>query len=157
MRAGPHALWLARQGWTVSALDFSQVAVDRGHHLAEQAGLQVNWQRADVEVDPLPEVDLVLLAYLHLPAERRRAVLGRAVAAVRPGGALLLIGHDRRNLAEGVGGPQDQDLLWTPGDVVDLGLVVVHAQTLPRPVGDRTAWDTVALLARPSARTTLPG
>jgi SAM-dependent methyltransferase len=149
---GRNAVWLARQGWRVTALDFSPVALARGARLAAEAGVEVDWREVDVERRTVPEADLVLLAYLHLPPRARTGVLRAAAAAVRPGGALVLVGHDRRNLGDGVGGPQDADLLWTAAELQALadaeGLAVEVAEVRARAVQDRTAWDTVGLLRR---------
>ena len=57
---------------------------------------------------------LVVIAYLHLPPEERRRVLGHAASALAPGGTLFLIGHAVRNLKEGYGGPQRAEVLWDP-------------------------------------------
>jgi len=116
---GRNAIWLARHGWQVTAVDFSQVALDRGRRLATVSGVRVEWQLADL-LDWSPGArlyDLVALFFIHLPREERRDVYARAAAAVAPGGTLLVVGHDRTNLADGVGGPQDPDVLFTPGEV----------------------------------------
>jgi SAM-dependent methyltransferase len=116
---GRNAIWLARHGWQVTAVDFSQVALDRGRGLATVSGVRVEWQLADL-LDWSPGArlyDLVALFFIHLPREERRDVYARAAAAVAPGGTLLVVGHDRTNLADGVGGPQDPDVLFTPGEV----------------------------------------
>jgi len=148
---GRNALWLARQGWRVVAADFSGVALERGRQLALQAGATVDWQQQDVLSWSLPPSDLVLMCYLHLPPAARRQVLTAAVQSVRPGGALLLVGHDRRNLRDGTGGPQDESLLWSPEDLKGTGLNVQELATRPRPAGELTAWDTVGLLTRNSS------
>ena len=56
--------------------------------------------------------------YLQLPARERRTALAHAAGAVRPGGTLLVVGHDLLNLTEGWGGPTQPDVLFTPDDVV---------------------------------------
>ena len=67
---GRNAIWLAEQGWEVTAADFSLVGVDKGRAaLAQRPGgrdLHVEWVHADVvEYDPAPvPFDLVLIAYL---------------------------------------------------------------------------------------------
>lgn len=158
---GRNAIWLARRGWTVTAADFSAVALDKGRRLLagqpDAARLTVRWVRSDV-LQNGPEAaayDLVLLAYLQLPAAQRRIAVRAAAAALRPGGTLLVIAHDSTNLREGVGGPQDPALLYTAADVVaDLadvaGLVVERAERVARPVPldgvERTAWDALARL-----------
>jgi 2-polyprenyl-3-methyl-5-hydroxy-6-metoxy-1,4-benzoquinol methylase len=116
---GRNAIWLANQGWQVTAVDFSRVALDRGRALATASGVRVEWQLADLlEWSPGARLyDLVVLFFIHLPREERRDVYARAAAAVAVGGTLLVVGHDRTNLADGVGGPQDPDVLFTPGEV----------------------------------------
>jgi SAM-dependent methyltransferase len=161
---GRNALWLAERGWTVTAVDFSGVALDRARRLAAQR-LGENADRlttvlADV-VSWTPEPygsDLVLVVYLHLPPQQRLAVLESAARAVAPGGTLLVVGHDLANLTDGVGGPQDPTVLCRPADVVaDLeptGLAVQRADTVRRPVVQedgttRDALDLLVLATRP--------
>ena len=108
---GRHALWLASLGWDVTAVDFSAVALERG--MAQPGAERVSWVTADVLTWPGPPspVDLVVVAYLHLPGDEITALLTRAVGWLRPGGRFLLLGHDVENLTRGVGGPQDPALL----------------------------------------------
>jgi SAM-dependent methyltransferase len=108
---GRHALWLAGRGWRVTAVDFSAVGLRRGE---EQPGAEgVTWVTADVTTwaAPAGALDLVLVAYLHLPREQILGLLERAVGWLRPGGRLLVLGHDVENLTAGVGGPQDPGIL----------------------------------------------
>ncbi len=147
---GRNAVWLAEQGWTVNAVDFSDVAVDRGRAAAAERNTEVDFDVADV-VTYEPEVrgfDLVAVFYLHLPVGEREPVLRRATAAVAPGGTFLLVGHDRSNIEDGYGGPDDPAVLSTPEEVVaELGgLVVERAEVVERVVdtadGPRVALDT---------------
>jgi len=137
---GRNAIWLASQGWHVTAVDFSQVALDRGRALATARGVRVEWQLADLlEWTPgASRFDLVTLFFIHLPPDERRDVYARAAAAVAPGGTLLIVGHDRTNLADGVGGPQDPTVLFTPGEVAaDLaGFRVDQAEVVRRRAQD---------------------
>ena len=137
---GRNAIWLASQGWHVTAVDFSGVALDRGRALATARGVRVEWQLADLlEWSPgVGGFDLVTLFFIHLPPDERRAVYARAAAAVAPGGTLLIVGHDRTNLADGVGGPQDPTVLFTPGEVAaDLaGFRVDRAEVVRRRAPD---------------------
>ncbi|MGZ4786634.1 MAG: class I SAM-dependent methyltransferase, partial [Acidimicrobiales bacterium] len=123
----------------------------------------IDWVPADATTYP-PDpgaFDLVLLAYLHLPAGQRRAALHRAAVALAPGGTLLVIGHDTTNLSDGVGGPQDPTVLFTADDVVaDLSdlpeLLVERAERVRRPVvtpqGTRDAVDAVVRMRRRPAQ-----
>jgi SAM-dependent methyltransferase len=159
---GRNALWLAGLGWKVTALDFSAVAVERGRRLAQDAGVAVAWQVGDVLTAPLPDVDLVVLAYLQLPEAERRTAVRRAWGCLRPGGTFLLVAHDATNLAEGTGGPQDAAVLMTAEDVLadlaaETGVEVVRAERVARHVdvedghggsADRVAWDALVHLLR---------
>lgn len=149
---GRMALWLARRGWQVSALDFSAVGLERGKVRAEALGVDVDWQVADATAVDLgaEQFDLVLVLYLHVPRPALLPVLNRAAAAVAEGGRLLVLGHDRENLDRGVGGPQDADVLY------DNHLLAAAAEQLEierlarveRAVGDATAIDTLLMARR---------
>lgn len=157
---GRNAIWLASRGWSATAVDFSQVALDKGARLA--AELDVTWVCADATTwQPDEPVDLVVVAYLQVPAEDRRRAVRGAYAMLRPGGTLLLVAHDSTNLAEGTGGPQDLSVLMTAedvlGDLAGLEVGVVRAERVAREVtradehgGEerRTAWDCLVRVVR---------
>jgi SAM-dependent methyltransferase len=150
---GRNAVWLAARGWDVTAVDFSRVALDRGRSLAERAGVAVDWVQVDLlaRAPPAQAYDLVCLFFIHLPLDERRVVYGRAAAGVAAGGTLLVVGHDRSNLGEGTGGPQDPAVLFTAAEVAtELDeLEVVRAETARRTVGgDRVAIDAILLAVR---------
>ena len=155
--AGRNAVWLAERGWSVTAVDFSDVALSMARELAEARGTVVEWIEADVLTwTPASSTfDLVCVLYLQLPADERRAVLRLATAALRPGGTLLVIAHDLLNLTEGSGGPTQPDVLFTPDDVVGEidGLRVEKAERVRRPVDDggstRNAIDALVRARRP--------
>ncbi|HKX66315.1 MAG TPA: class I SAM-dependent methyltransferase [Intrasporangium sp.] len=160
---GRNAIWLAQQGWTVTATDYSSVAVDRMRAraqavLGEDAG-RVTPLVADATVAAPggpAAYDLALFCYLQLPPAEWRAALRQGVEAVRPGGHVLAIGHSARNLTEGWGGPSAREVLYDPDEVVDavdgLPVEAEHADIRVRPVetedGPREALDTVVMLRR---------
>jgi SAM-dependent methyltransferase len=155
---GRNAIWLAERGWQVTAVDFSAAGLARAARLAAERAVRVEWVQADLlDYQPAPgHYDLVLIAYLHLPADSLARVFRAAAAAVAPGGTLLVIGHDRDNITRGHGGPQDPGRLYTPAAVAaELdGLVVQRAEQVTRPVrtpdGERTAIDTLVRAGRPA-------
>lgn len=139
--AGRNAVWLAEQGWRVTAVDFSDVALSFARRRGLERKVEIDWIEADV-VDWMPEsraFDLVCVLYLQLPAAERRGVLRHAADALARGGTLLVVGHDLLNLTEGWGGPKEPDVLFTPGDVVQEldGLVVEKAERVQRRAEDR--------------------
>ena len=156
---GRNAVWLAEQGWRVTGVDFSDVALAKAAELAASRGVEIEWVVADVlEVAPAPlAFDLVAVLYLQLPAAELAQALRSAAAAVAPGGTLLVLGHDSTNLTEGHGGPKDPAVLFTPEDVVaELGeLVVERAEKVRRPVtlddGEAVAIDAFVRACRSPA------
>jgi thioredoxin reductase/protein-L-isoaspartate O-methyltransferase len=117
---GGDALWLARRGWRVTALDFAETALRRGAERADADGVadHVEWRQADVRSwEPGEERwSLVTSHFLHLPDGGMRDVVRRLADAVAPGGTLLVVGHHPDDLATGLrhGRPE---WLFTPEDL----------------------------------------
>lgn len=143
---GRNALWLAARGWSVTAVDFSAEAIRKGRAVqaarASDTIPLVAWVVADLRsyVPDPRSCSAVVVMYIHLPGAQRRALVRAAADAVAVGGVLLVVGHDRTNLTEGVGGPSDPEVLFAADDVVaDLGdlsgLEIRRAERVGRPVG----------------------
>jgi SAM-dependent methyltransferase len=104
---GADAIWLAAGGWTVTAVDVSAVALERGAHQAMAAGAEVaariSWQREDLQTwDPgRDRFDLVSAQFMHFPSPAIEAFHRRLAAAVRPGGTLLIVSHHPDDLRVG--------------------------------------------------------
>ncbi len=136
---GRTAIWLADRGWKVTAVDFSDVALEKGHRRVEalQPAGSVEWICADlVDFDPTGATyDLVLLLFIHLPPEERRRLLRRAAATLDPGGTVLVAGYDTTHVptSQQGGGPMNR---FSPEDIVaDLdGMRIERAERLQ--VGD---------------------
>ena len=151
---GQNAIWLASRGWDVTGVDFSEVAIAKARSRAEREGIRVDLLCADLrEYEPEPGAfDLVLLLYLHIPADERRAVLAGAAEALAVGGTLVLVGHDLTNMTDGVGGPSDPRLLCTPDDIASElpALEIEKAERVYRDVAgaDRPAIDALVRARR---------
>ena len=93
---GADAIWLAQQGWTVTAIDVSEVAVRRGREAAERLGVAVEWIAGDALRTPFAagSFALVSLQYPALPKAAGEEGVRALLAAVRPGGLLLAVYHD---------------------------------------------------------------
>ncbi|WP_395358033.1 class I SAM-dependent methyltransferase [Streptomyces sp. YH02] len=111
---GADAVWLARTGWDVTALEVSGVALERAAGHARDAGVDVRWVHATLTEAALPPAsfDLVSAQY---PALLRTpgAVAERALlSAVAPGGVLLVVHH------AGMDDRQADESGFDPGDYV---------------------------------------
>jgi SAM-dependent methyltransferase len=148
---GRNAVWLASLGWKMTAVDFSEVAVERGSAHSDEIDFVV----ADVlEWEPTDSYDLILIAYLQMVASDFEMVLLRAREWLSPDGELFLIGHDASNISDGWGGPQYPEVLWEVPAIVGMldGMFIVESQVVRRPVetedGPRFARDAL-VRARP--------
>ena len=92
---GADAVWLSRQGWDVTALDVSKVALERARAAAERAGAQVRWVHAGLLEASLETAgfDLVSAQYPALRKTPDRDAIRRMLALVAPGGTLLVVHH----------------------------------------------------------------
>jgi SAM-dependent methyltransferase len=92
---GADAVWLALRSWDVTALDVSRVALDRAQTAAEHAGASVRWLHAGLLEAPLPAdgFDLVSAQYPALLLTSGNEAARALLAAVAPGGTLLVVHH----------------------------------------------------------------
>ncbi|WP_298889989.1 bifunctional NAD(P)/FAD-dependent oxidoreductase/class I SAM-dependent methyltransferase [uncultured Serinicoccus sp.] len=145
---GGDALWLAEQGWDVTASDISGAALEHLGAEASRRGLAVTLLHRDANAPGAFETgayDLVSLQYgsfLRTPEQRGlRSLLG----AVAPGGTLLVVGHDLSPLRDPVD-PSEQTRMFDPGAYVgaeevaaaleaEAGWRVEVFETRPRPAG----------------------
>jgi SAM-dependent methyltransferase len=155
---GQNAIWLATLGWDVTGVDYSEVAISKARARAERDGVRADFVCADlVTYAPEPAgFELVLILYLHIPAEERGPVVRRAATALAPGGTFVLVGHDSTNLTEGVGGPSDPSILFTPDEIAaELpDLEIQKAERVLRDVAgeERDAIDALVRARRPLPR-----
>lgn len=154
---GRNSVWLAQRGWKVTAVDFSQVGLDKALQLAADNNVEISIECADATTfEPTDLVDLVVLSYLQLGQDDQRSILKRAVTWLRPGGTLFVIAHDRSNITDGYGGPPMPEVCYTVADTSDAieGLDISTAEVAKRQVetneGTRTALDTLVIARRPS-------
>jgi SAM-dependent methyltransferase len=93
---GADAIWLARRGWTVTAIDISDVAVGRAREASERVGASVEWVCGDALQTPIPagSFELVSMQYPALPKAAGEAAVLALLDTVHPGGLLLAVYHD---------------------------------------------------------------
>lgn len=161
---GGDALWLAAQGWTVTALDISAtaLAVASGEATARGLADRVEWAQTDLTAwHPSAEYDLVTSAFFHSPFDfPREEILRRAVTAVAPGGRLLVVGHgapppgsEHGHALDGPPLPTSDEVLAAldlpDGWTVETNADVVRTASLPDGT-EVDVTDTVLRVRRPS-------
>lgn len=131
---GADAIWLAEQGWTVTAVDISGVAVERGRIEAEQRDLAITWIAGDFPADVPGEFDLVSLHYPAFPIAAMDEVGRGLIDGVAPNGTLLLVGHaPPEDLENAHFDPADYVQPWDVEPLLGDGWTVEVSETRPRP------------------------
>jgi SAM-dependent methyltransferase len=89
---GRNALWLARQGWNVTAVDGSEAAIQTLRERARESGLTVDARVADLQKCEFEigeaQWDLVAMCYY-----LQRNLFDALKRGLKPGGRLVLIAH----------------------------------------------------------------
>jgi len=131
---GDDAVWLAKQGWTVTAVDISETALGYARANAGRNGVenQITFEAHDL-TQSLPDglFDLVTAQFLQSPVEfAREAVLNRAAAMIAKGGLLLVTTHGSR-----------PSWSWAPEDMV----FPTPKEALDALALDHTCWRQIAV------------
>lgn len=112
---GRNGVWLARQGYRVTAVDASPRGLQKASRMALEAGVPLRTICADLRHWDWPEAayDAVVAVYLHLRPEDRPRLHAAMLSAVRPGGLVILEAFTPAQLANDSGGPKNPDMLYT--------------------------------------------
>lgn len=163
---GGDAIWLARQGWEVTAVDVSEVALEKVAVHAEDAGVSDHLRLGlyDALANPRPAghhtFDLVTVSFLHVPVPDFATIYRGIAEAVAPGGRLLVTAHHPHDVESGARHSHGDGLLFEPERV--LGALDVAADGSPwvvevaevqdreqaMPEGSMSVRDTVVRLRR---------
>ena len=113
---GRNSVWLAEQGLEVVAFDFSPVALEKARRLAASRGVRVRYKLATVYDWHWPQAafDVVAAIFVQFAEPPMREFLfERMIAALKPGGLVLVEGYTPAQLKYGTGGPKQVDQLYT--------------------------------------------
>ncbi|GAB3289662.1 class I SAM-dependent methyltransferase [Parasphingorhabdus pacifica] len=147
---GGDAHWLARRGWHVTAMDVSEVALERGAaHAEAEIADRITWRHADFTnwVPDHHTYDLVSAHFMQLPRGLRDVVFEQFATSVSPGGTLLIVGHHPYDMQTTTHRTPDPELYFT-GEEIANNLEperwdVVEAAARPRPSCDAEGGETV--------------
>lgn len=135
---GRNAVFLAKNGLSVLGVDISDVALAKAHRLAEQAGVSIDTQLADLAAyQPAPETyGAIVSIFAHLPSVVRDSLYPQLEKSLKPGGVLLLEAYSEHQLQNTTGGPKELDLLMTKSKLLQAfpNLEPVLIQELDRQV-----------------------
>ena len=135
---GRNSVFLAEQGWQVSAIDLTEAGVAKTRRLAADRSVIVDAEVADLADYDLGENqwDLVVSIFAHMPPPIRTRIHNAMASALAPGGRLVLEAYTPDQIGRGTGGPPVPELTMTLDELQRdlIGLDIVHAAELERTV-----------------------
>lgn len=137
---GRNAVYLAELGYEVTAMDASQVGLDKAAALAARRGVSISCVQAKLQDFSLgaSDWDVITAFFCHLPPPLRVKVFGQIPAALRPGGRFLLEGYTVEQLSLKTGGPSNPEWMYDEASLrADLeGLRFEHLKALRRDMSE---------------------
>jgi len=117
---GRNGVWLAERGLVVDSVEFAPAAIAKARRLAAARGLADRQAPNFIEADvlawdwPTAAYDVVVAIFIQFfgPAERAQ-LFERMIAALKPGGLLLIEGYTPKQLDYKTGGPSEVANLYT--------------------------------------------
>ena len=135
---GRNAVYLAQQGFSVTAVDASSVAMRQTQEFAQLSDVSVTTITSDLAAFPIEanRWDAILSIYCHLPSPLRKTIHRQVVQGLRPGGVFLLEAFTPQQLNYQTGGPKNVDLLTSLSELKEelQGLDFIIGQELERDV-----------------------
>ena len=135
---GRNAVFLARQGYEVTAVDGSAEGRKKALKLADKYGVKLQYDVADLASYDfgVDRWDGIVSIFCHLPPALRQSVHMRVARALREGGVLLLEAYTPAQLKLGTGGPKDEAMMMTARNLEKElhSLHFTHLAELRRPV-----------------------
>jgi SAM-dependent methyltransferase len=116
---GRNAVYAAKLGWVVDALDFSEEAKKKALRLAEINNVFINYdvENLDNFVPQKDFYDAAGLIFIHLENQLRDKVHTKCIESLKPGGKIILEAFEKEQFGRKSGGPQNPDLLYTLEDI----------------------------------------
>lgn len=135
---GRNAVYLARQGYTVTAVDASIVGLEKAQQLADKHKVSVEFihgQLEDFDIG-VNKWNGIVSIFCHLPSDIRKVLHRKVVAGLKENGVLLLESYTPEQLKLGTGGPPSAELMMSSAILkAELqGLNFRHLQELEREV-----------------------
>lgn len=135
---GRNAVFLAEQGFDVTAVDLSSVGLHKAELLAAEHEVQINTICAnlkDFTIEPNTWSGIISI-FCHLPSKLRKQIHKQCVEGLAPDGVFLLEGYTPNQLNYNTGGPEKKELLMNLDELEEelSGLSFKIGQEVERPV-----------------------
>lgn len=117
---GRNAVFLAKQGHEVTAIDYSESGLQKTKKLAQNHRVNVHTKKVDLLVDSLPvnEYDAAIMVFGHFHTDHQKMILDKMIQTIKPSGLIMLEVYSKKQLNYGTGGPKNIDMLYDPIDIL---------------------------------------
>ena len=129
---GRNAVFMAKQGLVVHAVDGSSVGLEKAQKLAAAQGVNITTEVADLtqySIEPASYGAAVSI-FAHLPSAERKKLHAKVEQGLKPQAVFLLEGYSKNQLANDTGGPKNLDMLFSVeellGDFSQCDVILAH-------------------------------
>ena len=112
---GRNAVWAARHGWKVTAVDYSEAGKEKAMLLAQKHETELEAyiiEDLNYFVPKISGFDAVALIFVHMMPDERIKLHTKLIESLRPGGILILESFSKNQLKFKSGGPKNLEMLY---------------------------------------------
>lgn len=116
---GRNAVYAAKLGWHVHALDFSENGREKALQLANENDVSLNYEVGSMQDIQLQEneYDAISLIYAHFPPQLRCKIHEKLIKSLKPNGLLIMEAFSKKQLGKESGGPQVLEMLYSLDEI----------------------------------------
>jgi len=116
---GRNAVYAAKLGWQVDAVDQSQKAMEKAVNLADENKVDVNYSVVDLRtfIPKKNYYDAAAIIFVHFNSEERKSFHKKITDSLKPGGILIIESFSKNQFGKTSGGPQDLLMLYSYNDI----------------------------------------
>lgn len=135
---GRNSVFLARNGFTVEAVDFSEAAKIKALDLAKKYEVSIKYDIANLEDYQFQEnnYDGIIAIFAHTNNELRLKIFQEVKKSLKIGGIFLLEGYNSKQLLRDSGGPKDLDMFFDKDQLIASfkNFEILHCQNVVRKI-----------------------
>jgi len=135
---GRNATYLATQGFSVTAIDFSNAGKAKAERLAKSKDVAIDYHVADLAHFDFGQNcwDAIVSIFAHTPSTLRRSIHDKVKSSLKTNGVFMLEAYAPKHLGYDTGGPKDPDMLVSLDELQTAfaGFDTLHAEELEKTV-----------------------
>lgn len=110
---GRNAVYAAKLGWQVDAVDSSEIGKQKALRLAEENNVTINYIIDDIfNFNSDDKYDAVVLIFLHVHDELKEQLHNKVISLLNKNGVVILEAFEKEQIKYKSGGPKDLNMLY---------------------------------------------